>query len=144
MHASMSIAACAIGLASMVQYCPAPPLLGLIGLGADAAYLAGSGLAGSAVIAGSSHIHKRLAPGVSQQAADQCASELDGVTVTFSPQGNNGLLVNNLPPACMDLSTVITGDYDAGDPIPMSSSSILFQGLSDDELNQIRDAVNAS
>jgi hypothetical protein len=53
-----------------------------------------------------------------------------------------GLLVENMPAPCMNLATVITGDYNAGNPIPMSSSSILFRGLTQDQLQQIQDTLD--
>jgi len=47
-----------------------------------------------------------------------------------------------MPAPCMNLATVITGDYNAGNPIPMSSSSILFRGLTKDQLQQIQDTLD--
>jgi hypothetical protein len=47
-----------------------------------------------------------------------------------------------MPAPCMNLATVITGDYNAGNPIPMSSSSILFRGLTQDQLQQIQDTLD--
>ncbi|KAI4747310.1 hypothetical protein E4T50_02355 [Aureobasidium sp. EXF-12298] len=133
MRTSTSIAACAIGLVSMVQYCPAPPLAGIIGVTTGELLTAGTTLAGTAITAGAAAGSKRDIPaGVSQESADQCTSSLAG------------LLVENLPAPCMNLATVITGDYNAGNPIPMSSSSVLFRGLTQDQLQQIQDTLNAN
>lgn len=43
----------------------------------------------------------------------------------------------------MTLSTVITGQFDAGDPVPEGTDSIQFSNLTDDEIQQIQDALNA-
>lgn len=43
----------------------------------------------------------------------------------------------------MNLATVLTGQFDQGNPVPLSSDSIRFTGLTDDDVNQIQDALNA-
>lgn len=48
-----------------------------------------------------------------------------------------------MPPACMTLSTVITGQFDAGNPVPQGSDSVLFQNLADSDIAAIQDALNA-
>ncbi|CAD0115578.1 unnamed protein product [Aureobasidium uvarum] len=144
MRTSISIAACAIGLASLVQYCPAPPLAAIIGVTTGELLTAGTTLAGSAITAGAAAGSRRDIPaGVSQESIDQCVSSLAGVQVNFVPQ-SDGLLVENMPAPCMNLATVITGDYNAGNPIPMSSSSILFRGLTQDQLQQIQDTLDGN
>jgi hypothetical protein len=167
MRTSVSITACAVGLASLVQYCPAPPLAAIIGITTGELVTAGTTLAGSAIAAGAGAGSKRDIPaGVSQESVDQCISSLAGVQINFVPQddgkripdrlqilvamlwccdadGFKGLLVENMPAPCMNLATVITGDYNAGNPIPMSSSSILFRGLTQDQLQQIQDTLDS-
>ncbi|KAI7553544.1 hypothetical protein KC331_g1152 [Hortaea werneckii] len=144
MRPSVSVAACAMGLASLVQYCPAPPLAGILGVTTGELLTAGTTLAGSAITAGASAGSKRDIPaGVSQESVDQCTSSLAGVQVNFVPQ-DNGLLVQNMPAPCMNLATVITGDYNAGNPIPQGSSSILFRGLTQAQLQQIQDTLDAN
>ncbi|KAI4781582.1 hypothetical protein E4T52_03532 [Aureobasidium sp. EXF-3400] len=146
MRTSTSIAACAIGLVSMVQYCPAPPLAGIIGVTTGELLTAGTTLAGTAITAGAAAGSKRDIPaGVSQ---DLMASSTNLTITNFDMPCSNsliqGLLVENLPAPCMNLATVITGDYNAGNPIPMSSSSVLFRGLTQDQLQQIQDTLNAN
>lgn len=53
------------------------------------------------------------------------------------------VLVEGVPSACMTLSTVITGQFDEGNPVPEGTDSILFSGLTDDDIQQIQDALNA-
>lgn len=43
----------------------------------------------------------------------------------------------------MTLATVITGKYNAGNPIPEGSDSILFQNMSDDDLQALQNALNS-
>ncbi|KAI7532049.1 hypothetical protein KC331_g13778 [Hortaea werneckii] len=144
MRPSVSVAACAMGLASLVQYCPAPPLAAILGVTTGELLTAGTTLAGSAITAGASAGSKRDIPaGVSQESVDQCVSSLSGVQVNFVPQ-DNGLLVQNMPAPCMNLAIVITGDYNAGNPIPQGSSSILFRGLTQAQLQQIQDTLDAN
>lgn len=58
--------------------------------------------------------------GLPQPAADQCKSQLQRVTVTFSPLDNNGVRVDDVPSACMTLANVFLDD-NSGEtaPIPM-------------------------
>lgn len=87
MRTSTTVAACAIGLASLVQYCPAPPLAAIIGVTTGELLTAGTTLAGSAITAGAAAGSKRDIPaGVSQESVDQCVSSLAGVQVNFVPQ----------------------------------------------------------
>lgn len=62
----------------------------------------------------------------------------------FGTDEFEGLLVQNMPAPCMNLATVITGDYNAGNPIPQGSSSILFRGLTQAQLQQIQDTLDAN
>lgn len=43
----------------------------------------------------------------------------------------------------MNLATVLTGKFDEGNPIPLSSDSIRFTGLSDDDVNKIQEALDS-
>lgn len=86
MRTSASIAAAAIGLASLVQYCPAPPLAAIIGVTTGELLTAGTALTGSAIAAGASNAKRDIPAGVSQESIDQCVSSLAGVQVNFVPQ----------------------------------------------------------
>lgn len=44
----------------------------------------------------------------------------------------------------MTLATVITGQYNQGNPIPMSSDSILFSNLTDEEILEIQAALDSN
>lgn len=52
------------------------------------------------------------------------------------------VLAEGLPPACMTLSGVLTGEYNEGNPVPQGVDSILFTGLSDESIDEIQDALN--
>jgi hypothetical protein len=43
----------------------------------------------------------------------------------------------------MTLATVVSGEYDLGSPVPEGTDSILFSGLSDDQIVNLQDALNA-
>jgi hypothetical protein len=43
----------------------------------------------------------------------------------------------------MTLSTVITGNFNAGNPVPMGSDSISFTNLSNAEIMTIQNALDA-
>lgn len=61
-----------------------------------------------------------------QPAGDQCKSQLEGTTVTFSPKDNNGVRVDGVPSSCMTLANVFLDD-NSGEtaPIPMG----MFQNM---------------
>jgi hypothetical protein len=97
MRTSVSIAACAVGLASLVQYCPAPPLAAIIGITTGELVTAGTTLAGSAIAAGAGAGSKRDIPaGVSQESVDQCISSLAGVQINFVPQDDGKRIPDRL------------------------------------------------
>lgn len=58
--------------------------------------------------------------GLPQPAADQCKSQLQDVTVTFSPLDNNGVRLDDVPSSCMTLANVFLDDK-SGEihPVPM-------------------------
>jgi hypothetical protein len=43
----------------------------------------------------------------------------------------------------MTLATVVTGEVDLGNPVPEGTDSILFSGLSDDQIDNLIDSLNA-
>ncbi|KAF3014714.1 hypothetical protein G7054_g6360 [Neopestalotiopsis clavispora] len=78
-----------------------------------------------------------------QAAWDSCHDQLGSASLHFSsPQGSD-VLVEGVPSSCMTLATVITGKYNAGNPIPEGSDSILFQNMSDDDLQALQNALNS-
>ena len=54
------------------------------------------------------------------------------------------IVVSGLPPACMNLATVLTGQFDQGNPVPLSNNAIRFSNLSDDDLNEIQKNLDAA
>ncbi|KAI1808697.1 hypothetical protein F4811DRAFT_548705 [Daldinia bambusicola] len=88
-----------------------------------------------------SRIERRQDP--NQQAWNDCHAQLTGASITFSAQEPGNVLVEGIPSACMTLSGVVTGKYNAGNPVPMGTDKILFQNLSNDEINQIQSALEA-
>ena len=58
--------------------------------------------------------------GLPQPAADQCKSQLQGTTVSFSPRPDNGVRIDNVPSSCMTLANVFLEDNSGQSaPIPM-------------------------
>ncbi|KAI0390905.1 hypothetical protein F5Y17DRAFT_461336 [Xylariaceae sp. FL0594] len=136
---------------ALVQYCPAP-FLALIpegiaaGLGAVSGVVgAAAGVAGTVVggIKGRDVSHRFRRQEQNQQAWSDCHSQLGSATLTFSSPMEGNVLVEGIPPACMTLSTVLTGKYDEGNPVPMGSSSILFQNLSQQDMQDIQNALDS-
>ncbi|KAH7309823.1 hypothetical protein B0I35DRAFT_463737 [Stachybotrys elegans] len=78
-----------------------------------------------------------------QLAWQLCREELGTATVTFSGPAPGSVLAEGIPPSCMTLATVITGEHNQGSPIPMGSDSILFQNLSNEEIMEIQAALDA-
>lgn len=56
---------------------------------------------------------------------------------------SKAVLAAGVPSACMTLVTVITGQYDEGNPVPMGSDSVQFSGLSDSDIDEIESALTA-
>lgn len=102
--------------------------------------------------------------GLPQPAADQCKSQLQDVTVTFSPLDNNGVRLDDVPSSCMTLANVFLDD-NSGEihPVPMGmlisnrstlvelgvanmiitgSASLEYHNLSTDQLKQLQDALD--
>lgn len=62
---------------------------------------------------------------------------------SFSKKIHSAVVVSGVPPACMSLATVLTGQFNEGNPVPLSNNAVRFTGLTDDDVNQIQDALNA-
>ncbi|KAJ6001303.1 hypothetical protein N7499_002783 [Penicillium canescens] len=157
MHLLSLAAVSATAILSMVQYAPAPFLLiaeasvetaatvasadGALG----GAALGGAGAAsvGHGISSSTRRSPMNLPAGVSQNSWDLCQGQLDGAHVHFS--GTNNLRLDGLPPACMDLATVLTGDpTQEGGPVPtpMGSDAIQYSDLTKDEWIQVAEALN--
>ena len=66
---------------------------------------------------------KKLFEGLPEPAADTCKSQLQGVTVQFTPTGQGAFRIDNVPSACMTLSNVILGqDPEQPAPTPMGKT----------------------
>ncbi|KAL4744287.1 hypothetical protein BDW72DRAFT_199744 [Aspergillus terricola var. indicus] len=161
-----ALAAFSIGAVfSGIQYCPAPFLalagpLAISGATAAAADGALASMAGGAIAGGIGQIEKRtlkgwrswkrfdLPAGVSQESFQQCQDQLGTTgTVQLSGLEPDGVRVDNVPPACMNLATVITGNptQEGGAmPIVMGSASLEYHGLTQDELAQLGEALKAN
>ncbi|KAI2602306.1 hypothetical protein GGR54DRAFT_645171 [Hypoxylon sp. NC1633] len=94
------------------------------------------------------HVGSREARGIqrrqeeNQLAWELCHSQLTSATVTFSAPSPGNVLAAGMPPACMTLATVITGQFDEGSPVPQGTDSILFQNLTNEEIREIQDAID--
>ncbi|KUL88421.1 hypothetical protein ZTR_05414 [Talaromyces verruculosus] len=163
MYAISKLVVPTIALLGMVQYCPAPFIPAIVAGGISAADAAGvigaaAGVAGAVeggVQAGhskrdasrvfNSRIKKRqdisnLGLGT---AWSDCMSELGSSTLNFSSTDSSTVLVSGMPPACMTLSGILTGVYEEGNPVPMSSDSVSFTNLAPGDIQKIQDALNA-
>jgi len=152
-----TIAISTVALLAGVQYCPAPPLVAVIGIDTITAIGTAATVAGtvSSTVEGavSDAKGKRGLDGFQSRvrrgdyglgtAPQDCKNQLTSAHVTFSRPSGNNVLVQGIPPACMTLSTVITGKFDEGNPVPMGSDSIQFSNLSDDDITTIQNALNA-
>jgi hypothetical protein len=72
-----------------------------------------------------------------------CATQLQGADVVFSVTGPGAILVTGVPSACMTLSTIITGKFNEGNPVPQGTDAISFSNLSNEAIQEIQDALDA-
>ncbi|KKY39624.1 hypothetical protein UCDDA912_g00328 [Diaporthe ampelina] len=143
-------------LTALVQLSPAPivitiPLALDVGLGTAASCVsAAASVAGT--VAGAvkgkrdvGHPHQ-IRPALegrqemNKAAWESCKEQLGGANLNFSADspGSDGI-----PSSCMTLLNVLTGDYNAGNPLPMGSDSALFRDLSNDDINNLQSALSA-
>lgn len=169
-----TLTALSVGAAfSTMQYCPAPFLAAsalIESLATTVAVSADATLASGAIAGGIGRIPsvKRGSspPGVSQHAWDECTNQLKGGHVHLSrhPSSNSkfsrkGLYhiesltnttdvrVDGVPPACMNLATVLIGQptQEGGPvPVPMGSASLEYQDLTHDELMRLAHTLEAN
>ncbi|KAB8220824.1 hypothetical protein BDV33DRAFT_203032 [Aspergillus novoparasiticus] len=78
-----------------------------------------------------------------QPAGDLCNDQLKDVTVEFIPTGPGAFRIDNVPPACMTLATLFLDGPDSPVPIPLSSASLGFSGIDDDELQRLQAILDA-
>lgn len=148
MKTFIAISTTAIVLTSLFQPCPAPPVLAAIGMTAGEAAGVGAGLGGGAIAggigAGTKGHGKRGDNSLPPVASAACKQQLHGVTVQVSKVGDHDVRFDNVPPACMTLANVFLGQNRAGhaQPIPMGSASLQYNGLTEDELNTLQDALD--
>ncbi|KAJ5466437.1 hypothetical protein N7530_010224 [Penicillium desertorum] len=74
---------------------------------------------------------------------EQCHQQLTTSTINFNGEAPGTVVVSGMPPACMTLATVLTGKFDQGNPVPLSNNAVRFTGLTDDDVKQMEDALNA-
>ncbi|KAK8203147.1 hypothetical protein M8818_005372 [Zalaria obscura] len=87
--------------------------------------------------------------GISQNSIDLCVQAIDaqGTAVNVYSTGDDSAQVDNVPAACMDLATVLTGEpAQAGGPVPtpLSSSSLSYTGLTDEDKTNLQNALSGS
>jgi len=148
----------AIALIAMVQYCPAPffaaiPTAVAAGMGAVGSVVGAAGAVSGAVEAGIGKREVEFARDFNSRIKRQdygtgtawsdCKKQLGTAEVTFSAPAVGTVLVKGVPSACMTLSTVITGKFDEGNPVPQGTDSIQFSGLNDADVKAIQNALNA-
>ncbi|KAJ6784324.1 hypothetical protein PWT90_07244 [Aphanocladium album] len=92
---------------------------------------------------------RNLPPGVSQHAIGECTGQINdqkkqGKSVEISSKTKDTVDVNNVPPACMSLATVLT-DHPSKEgspiPIPMGSDSLQYRGISAEDRQNLAHAL---
>jgi hypothetical protein len=53
------------------------------------------------------------------------------------------VLVTGIPSSCMTLLTVMTGQHNEENPIPVGNDSALFSDLSNEDIQEIQDSLTA-
>ncbi|KAK2591212.1 hypothetical protein QQS21_011097 [Conoideocrella luteorostrata] len=141
-------------VAVLLQMCPAPPAA----IGAIVGGALGGAIGGGATLCATycpkpkrirGQAVRAIPPGVSQESINQCTSQINaqknnGVTVQISNVDEGTVNVANVPPACMNLATVLSGDpAQAGGPVPvpMSSSSLQYTGLTTEDRKNLANAL---
>ncbi|KAI1413023.1 hypothetical protein F5Y13DRAFT_189824 [Hypoxylon sp. FL1857] len=81
--------------------------------------------------------------GVPQYNFDLCHDQLQGITVMSSIPGQGQAQFDNVPPACMDLVTVLSGSCTGSSPrpTPCGSACVVYSGLTDDDFARISKAL---
>ncbi|EHK99446.1 hypothetical protein GLAREA_06613 [Glarea lozoyensis ATCC 20868] len=169
MVSSSKVIVQAVALVVLVQYCPAPFLAAIpaavaAGIGAaSAAVSAAAAVAGVVVDAVKNRDLeevnaprtfisrvKRAPQGFDIStigfgtAFEDCKTQLNGASVTFSGPAPGTVLVVGIPPACMTLSGVLAGgDFNEGKPVPMGVDSLQFTDLSNESILEIQAALDA-
>ncbi|OQE44815.1 hypothetical protein PENCOP_c002G06859 [Penicillium coprophilum] len=142
MHAFTTTAAGALAILSLVQFCPAPPAV----IAAVAGGLGGGAISGG--IAAGTKDHKRGLPaGVSQESLDVCIQQINdqGTAVNVYSTGDDSARADNVPPACMNLATVLLDKpAQAGGPVPvpMGSASLEYHGLTAQDKQDLQAALS--
>ena len=75
---------------------------------------------------------------VPQYNYDMCRESLNGAKLSFTPGGPGSFQVAGVPSTCMVLATVLTGSFNAGYPTPMGADSLMFTGLTNEELSELQ------
>ncbi|KAI9147431.1 hypothetical protein HJFPF1_12451 [Paramyrothecium foliicola] len=145
-----AVATLALVQVSSAHFLAAIPAATAAGIGAVSGVVgAVAGVAGTVTSAVQNAQNRRSTSRVyrrqeqNQLAWQLCRDELSTATVTFSGPAPGNVLAEGIPPSCMTLATVITGQHNQGNPIPMGSASILFQNLSNEEIMEIQAALDA-
>ncbi|KAI1377696.1 hypothetical protein F4677DRAFT_459001 [Hypoxylon crocopeplum] len=154
MPSAKKIAVSTASLLALVQLCPAPwlasiPIATATALGTGASIVAAAGIVAGDVINGIQDRRvRRNELGVKREQFNKlawrsCHSQLGSATVNFSAPAAGSIYVKGVPPACMTLLTVITGVFDEGNPVPQGNDAVLFEGLSNADIKEIQDALDA-
>lgn len=82
-----------------------------------------------------------------QPAGSLCRDQLSGVTVNFTPLGEGSFKMDNVPSACMTLSTVLIDSDDGSNgavPTPLGSASLQYTGVSTDDMNALQSTLDSA
>ncbi|KAH8785207.1 hypothetical protein F5883DRAFT_636161 [Diaporthe sp. PMI_573] len=152
----------AAAMTALVQLSPAPIVIAIpialdVGLGTAAACVSAAGSVAGAVASAvkrdnvngiPQHPHQVRSAIESRQEMNEaawqsCKDQLGSAHLDFSADSPGNVLVKGIPSSCMTLLNVLTGDYNAGNPLPMGSDSALFRDLSNDDINNLQNALSA-
>ena len=141
---TLATAAAALTLTTLLQTTPAPPAAALA-IGTSVAGGAATAVTENALGGGSRRLRRRQAAdplaGLPTQAVNDCKGQLAGAHVTMT-ETQGGALFAGVPSACMTLSAVFLGmDGQGAMPVPMGVDSLQYDGLTAEEMQQLRSAL---
>ncbi|KAI3399861.1 hypothetical protein diail_5372 [Diaporthe ilicicola] len=146
-------------MTALVQLSPAPIVIAVdvaldVGLGTAAACVSAAGTVAGTVVSATKdkrevgHPHQirtiEARQEMNQAAWQSCKDQLATANLNFSGPSPGNVLVQGLPSSCMTLLTVLTGDYNVGNPLPQGSDSALFRDLTNDDINNLENALKAN
>ncbi|KAI0376500.1 hypothetical protein F5Y04DRAFT_266182 [Hypomontagnella monticulosa] len=86
--------------------------------------------------------------GVPKYNFDLCSQEMKDVKIITSTPGPGQARFDNIPPACMVLSTVLTGACDPASPgplpVPCGSACLSYSDITDEQIDEVMKSLSAN